>query len=459
MTSPVDDDEAGPPPSDPKATLGRGLNTPSEGSALGNPPAGPGAFTGRVRRRVAGILEPWADRAAAARVRRGEETVQNAHQRHGTATAARPPGPLVWFHAADTAGALPLGGVMLSLAAEFGPTGALVTTRLPGDSGTLVRRLPPWPMVQLAPHARPQAIGRFLDYWRPDVLLWHDGPEMAPLLDAALDRGVAVNLLTSAPDPWLPRRGRWRLRALSKVFLRDTADLAQVRAAGVAAARGVRSGLPGAAAAAPEVDPGERARLAAALEGRPIWIADGVAQEELPMVLHAHEAAARAMPRRVLARALDDECDLDTAAEALARANLAATGEDRLAPGGVAFDVVVLTQGADRAPWLALATVAFLGGSIARHGGRSPMAAAAVGAAVLYGPHVGYWADLYQRLRDAGAARRVTTGRELAQALSTAILPDRAADMAHRAWATLSDGAEAADTIAATLGEQLDAAP
>ena len=61
-----------------------------------------------------------------------------------------------------------------------------------------------------------------------------------------------------------------------------------------------------------------------------------------------------------------------------------------------------------------LARVSFIGGSLVRHGGQNPIEPVRLGTAVLHGPHVGNFADIYGALNAAGGAASVTDVQDLA---------------------------------------------
>ena len=59
-----------------------------------------------------------------------------------------------------------------------------------------------------------------------------------------------------------------------------------------------------------------------------------------------------------------------------------------------------------------VAPIVFIGGSLVGHGGQNPIEAAKLGAAILHGPHVWNFAEIYTALDAAGGAELVTdTGK------------------------------------------------
>jgi 3-deoxy-D-manno-octulosonic-acid transferase len=107
-----------------------------------------------------------------------------------------------------------------------------------------------------------------------------------------------------------------------------------------------------------------------------------------------------------------------------------------------------------------LAPVAFLGGSLIPHGGQNPIEPARLGAAVLHGPHVGNFADVYAALDRDGIATPVADAGELALEVARLIDdPEGTSARAARAGATLAPFAGALDATMAALAPYLDARP
>ena len=88
-----------------------------------------------------------------------------------------------------------------------------------------------------------------------------------------------------------------------------------------------------------------------------------------------------------------------------------------------------------------LAPIAFLGGSLVPHGGQNPIEPARLEAAVLHGPHVGNFAEVYARLDAATGApgEAVVDAPSLATAVGRLIAnPRLRADRAAAALAALA---------------------
>src|SRR5436190_2969215 len=107
-----------------------------------------------------------------ARLRRGKEDKARFRERFGVASLERPPGPLVWVHAASVGETLSVLALVKRALAERPGIAVLITTGTVGAARLLETRLPQGASHQFAPVDTPQAVDRFLDHWRPDLALW-----------------------------------------------------------------------------------------------------------------------------------------------------------------------------------------------------------------------------------------------------------------------------------------------
>jgi 3-deoxy-D-manno-octulosonic-acid transferase len=92
-----------------------------------------------------------------------------------------------------------------------------------------------------------------------------------------------------------------------------------------------------------------------------------------------------------------------------------------------------------------VAPIVFMGGSLVGHGGQNPIEAARLGAAILHGPHVWNFAEIYTALDAAGGAEQVTDASKLAVRIG-AWLKDAAARKK-----AADTGLKAMDTLAGAL--------
>jgi 3-deoxy-D-manno-octulosonic-acid transferase len=412
-----------------------------------------------LSRRGAGV----ARRVLARRLAAGKEHPARVAEREGRASAARPPGPLIWFHAASVGEAASLLEMLRRLQLAREDVTCLVTTVTVTSAAFLEERLPERCIHQFAPLDVVPWIDLFLDHWRPDLAIWTESELWPAMLHRTHARGIPMLLINARMSARSYRR--WRgFRGLAealigrfdRILAQDELTGEQLEGLGADAGRiTVIGSLKEGAAPLPH-DEAERVRLSRALAGRPVWLAASTHAGEEEIVVGAHARARRALPMLALILA-PRHPDRGDALAAMVRAKgfrvaQRSKGEE-IAPD---TDVYLADTIGEMGLWYRIASVSFIGGSLVEVGGHNPFEPALLGSAILHGPHVRNFADPYRRLREADAAVRVAGEAALAEALVATMAPDRAAAMAAAAWAACSEGAEVTDAVLEAIGGYLD---
>ncbi|MFM7609684.1 MAG: 3-deoxy-D-manno-octulosonic acid transferase, partial [Alphaproteobacteria bacterium] len=153
---------------------------------------------------IASALAPLLPFYLRRRVAKGKEIAERLSERQGHA-AARPPGRLVWCHAASNGETLSLLPLLEALAKQDPALSFLVTTGTVTSARLLEQRLSPEvaPRMQhrFLPLDVPRWVARFLEGWRPDLAviveseLW---PNMLAAAEAARVPLALVNARMSA---------------------------------------------------------------------------------------------------------------------------------------------------------------------------------------------------------------------------------------------------------------------
>ncbi len=249
------------------------------------------------------------------------------------------------------------------------------------------------------------------------------------------------------------------LSALDRIILRDAESQAGLHALGVPPAR---TEVGGTLSEPPEplhCSEAERASIAAITRTRPVWLAAAVPPVELRVVLDAHAHAARHAHRMLLILAPEAGEPADALAADLEDQGWI-TGQ-RTIEGEPEDDMQIFLADdpGDYGLWFRIAPVTYMGGTLSGTGTapRSPLDPAALGSAILHGPETAAFAGDYARLEAARAARAVTDAPSLGEAVSDLMAPDRAAMLAHNAWAVTSGGAGAAEAVAQAILSIYDA--
>ncbi len=403
----------------------------------------------RVYRLLSAVSAALAPLLLARRVRRGKEDRERLPERKGFARLARPQGPLIWLNAAsvgELASALPLIERLRARGVEI-----LVTTGTVTSGELAEQRLPRGVIHQFVPLDVPRFVRRFLDHWRPDLALFVEQDLWPNMIVEASARGVPLILINGRLSESSFRR--WtRLRAMIVDLLErfdlclasTVADAERFTALGAPRLQTVGNlKLDG---PAPPADDRKLLELKDAIAMRPLIAAASTHPGEESAVIEAHRRLRGNFPG-LLTLIVPRHPErgpgvVELAAAAGLKAALRSRGE-RL---DAATEIYVADTVGELGVVYRLAPVVFIGGSLVNHGGQNPIEAAKLGAAILHGPHVFNFAEIYEALDAAHGAELVADADRLTAAfaawLTDAAGRQRAADAARNTVETLGGALE-----------------
>jgi 3-deoxy-D-manno-octulosonic-acid transferase len=411
---------------------------------------------------LASLLAPVLPFYLRRRVAKGKEIAERLAERQGH-SAARPPGRLIWCHAASNGETLSLLPLLEALAKQDPALSFLVTTGTVTSARLLEQRLSP----ELAPRTQhrflpldvPRWVARFLAGWRPDLAVIVES-EIWPNMLAAADRqGVPLALINARMSArsargwgWVPGFARAVLGRFAMILAQTEADASRFSAlAGreVPCWGNLKYAAPPLPADAPEL-----ARLSAAWAGRPVWLAASTHPGEDEIILAAHRLLTPDHPGLltvIVPRHPQRGPDIAALAGDLP---VARRGTGQEAGPGVA--VYVADTLGELGLFYRLARVALIGGSLVPHGGQNPLEAARLGCPIITGPHHFNFAEIITRLSAAHGLVETPDGPGAAQALAATLarlLADPAAGqaMAAAAGALAQDQAGLPGRIATSL--------
>ena len=373
---------------------------------------------------IASLLAPLLPFYLRRRVAKGKEIAERLAERQGHG-AARPPGRLIWCHAASNGETLSLLPLLEALARQDPALSFLVTTGTVTSARLLEQRLSP----ELAPRTQhrflpldvPRWVARFLEGWRPDLAVIVES-ELWPNMLAEADRqGVPMALINARMSArsarswgWVPGFARALLGRFALILAQTEADTARFA---TLAGRPVPcwGNLKYAAPPLP-ADPAELARLTLTWEGRPVWLAASTHPGEDEIILAAHRLLAPDQPGLltvIVPRHPQRGPDIAALAGDL---SVARRGAGQEAGPGVA--VYVADTLGELGLFYRLARVALIGGSLVPHGGQNPLEAARLGCPIITGPHHFNFGEIITRLSAAHALVKTPDGPGAAQALA-----------------------------------------
>ena len=384
---------------------------------------------------------------------RGKEDEARFGERLGRPSLPRPDGRLVWMHGASVGESLSLLPLVARLREALPDVHVLITSGTVTSAHLLRERLPPGVQHQFVPVDRPGAVKQFVRHWRPDLSVWVESELWPNLVLETAARGTPMLLLNGrvsrrSATRWrrAPHLSRPLLAVFDCVLAQTDADAERFRALGARNVT-VQGNLKNDAPPLP-ADEDRVAVLRQAIGGRPCWAAASTHEGEEDAVAEAISTLRRSVPNLLTILAprhpeRGDACVDLMESYGLATAQRSTGGT--VAPTTAVYLVDTLGE---LGLVYRLAEIAFVGGSLAPHGGHNPLEPARLDCALVTGPHTENFAEAFAALEDAGAVSRVADTGTLAEAVR-ALLDDETARAAraaaaHEAARALGGGVEAA---------------
>lgn len=256
----------------------------------------------RVWSAVATALAPLLPFLLRWRQTRGKESPGRVREKMGFASRQRPPGPLVWFHAAsvgEVVSILPL--VEICLAKNAALT-ALVTTGTVTAASLLQQRLThPRLVHQFVPLDVPRWGRRFLAHWHPQAVVFTESELWPNLIGLCHQQAVPVALVNGRMSGrsfrgWLKLRpvARRILERFAWIAPRSEEDSERFRRLGarsLLAAGDIKTAAP-----ALPVDPAALQAVTQQLAGRPVFLAASTHEGEEERIWQVAQSLRASFP-------------------------------------------------------------------------------------------------------------------------------------------------------------------
>ncbi|MBY5989231.1 3-deoxy-D-manno-octulosonic acid transferase [Roseovarius atlanticus] len=410
---------------------------------------------------AANLLERLAYKRVSENLARQGIPANRLPERQGHATAPRPDGDLMWFHAASVGESLSVLRLIEHLGQTHPDLSFLITSGTATSAQIVGKRLPPRTTHQFAPLDSRRVVTRFLDHWRPSAAVFVESelwPQMLRLTHAA---GVPLALVnarisdTSARN-WkrFPRTARHLMDHFRLIHCQDDRTAHHLRDLGLAQAE---PGLNLKSVAGPlPFDRDELHRMQSLIAGRPVWLAASTHPGEDEVVLKAHRAmtggnadALLILVPRHPERAHDIERLIaEHRFEGARRSTgMTITGQTR---------VYLADTLGEMGLWYALSPLTCVCGSFSDVGGHNPFEPAHAGSAVLHGPRYANFAEAYAQMQAENACIEVADADDLSAKLTTYLDDPAALDaLRDRTRAFAATQAGVLEDFAATLSNAL----
>lgn len=394
-------------------------------------------LTLRAYRKLSAAAVPFSAALIRRRLKQGKEDPARFNERRGVTSATRPPGPLIWIHGASV-------GEVLAAAALVDRLRAL-NIRILMTSGTVTSaeivtgRFPPDVLHQYLPYDAPRYVDRFLDTWQPTMALFVESDLWPNLILSCSERRIPMVVVNGR----MSQRSypRWKkaqatigalLGRLDFVLAQSDADaerFASLGARDVMTTGNLKLDVP-----APPADRTKLDRLMAVTRGRPVIAAASTHAGEEELVVAAHRKLAAYLPALVSVIIPRHPKRGGEIAGMVANAGLQVALRSREQLPSAQTDVYVADTIGEMGVFYRFAPIVFMGGSLIEHGGQNPIEAIKLGAAILHGPHVHNFTEVYGALDRTGGARQVDSVemlvRQFGQWLSDSALRQQSSDAA-----------------------------
>ncbi|PVB63077.1 3-deoxy-D-manno-octulosonic acid transferase [Labrenzia sp. 011] len=385
------------------------------------------------------------------RSRSGKEVASRKGERFGRSAQARPPGHLIWIHAASVGETMSVLPLIEDLCAAGNRV--LLTTVTVTAADLAATRLPDGALHQFVPYDAPGPLTRFLDHWSPDLAMVVESEIWPCLFDELRSRKRPFILLNgrlsdSSHRNWsrFPAVAGYIFGCLDLVLAQSDADAGRFRSLGCE-----RVETPGNLkfdAGVPEAEDAEILGLRTQIGDRPVWLAALTHPGEDEIALRAAVRLSEEFPDLLLVLVPRHPARADDISRLIGEYGL--TSARRSAGETIAPSTRVYlgdTLG-EMGLFYRLAPVTFLGGSFTDVGGHNPVEAALAGSALVTGPQVANARAVYKEFWAGRAALRASHPEDLADMVAGLLhRPEDARHQAERARALVEAGRGAQEKI------------
>ncbi|MEA2885966.1 MAG: 3-deoxy-D-manno-octulosonic-acid transferase [Bradyrhizobium sp.] len=342
------------------------------------------------------------------RLKQGKEDPARIDERRGMTADVRPHGPLVWIHGASVGEVLAAAGLIERLRALN--LRILLTSGTVTSAAVVARRFPPDVIHQYVPYDSPRYVARFLDHWQPSLALFIESDLWPNLILAGAARRLPMVLINGRMSHRSFPRWRRISGTIEALLGRFEVCLAQSevdaeRFSALGSRNVVTTGNLKLDVPAPPADTAKLERLMAVTRGRPVIVAASTHPGEEEILGEVHRELAGYFPRLLTVIVPRHPNRGEAIAAMIAASGLHASLRSHEELPNATTDIYVADTMGELGLFYRLAPIVFMGGSLVEHGGQNPIEAIKLGAAIVHGPHVFNFTELYDALDAAGGAK------------------------------------------------------
>lgn len=352
------------------------------------------------------------------RALKGREAKARLSERKGKASLPRPERSLLWVNAVSVGEAVAALTIIQSIIRKYPEVHVLLTTTTPSSATVIQKRLPKNVFHQFCPVDTPQAVGRFLEYWQPDLAIWIESELWPNLMRETQERGIPTILLNGRMSEKSFSNWKFLKGLISPLLSRLVCcGVQSEKQASLFKALGAKNvfdmGNVKLMMSPLEVDSKKYMALKKEIGMRPVWLAASTHPGEEEIILETHKILQKKTPDLLtilVPRHIERAVSLKELAQ---KEGLSSVLRSEGTPILGAHLYIVDTLG-ELGLFYALSSIVLMGATFIPKGGHNPIEAAQLNAFVIHGPHTFKNPQLYEALHTLNFSHLIQGNPDLA---------------------------------------------
>lgn len=354
------------------------------------------------------------------RIKKGKETSSSLKEKKANFSSARPKGKLVWFHAASV-------GESISLMPLVKKTSSSINTNILVTSGTLTsaallrKNLPSNCTYQHLPYDRLSYVKKFLKHFSPDIAMFAESEIWPNFITEITKLKIPLFLISARISPKNSLEAKIHAFFLRSFFDKFSLIIPQdnytknyiskisPRAKITRIANLKKTGD------ALEIDKKKLEELKIAINKRQVFLAASTHEGEEEQILNCH-TELRKNSNNLLTIIAPRHPHRSTDITKLCQEHnlsFAKRSQNNLITNNT--EIYIADTLGELGLFYTLSKISFIGGSLSAIGGHNPFEAIRAGSAILHGPHIFNFQDIYHGLDKQNAALEVQNSNDLAK--------------------------------------------
>jgi 3-deoxy-D-manno-octulosonic-acid transferase len=352
------------------------------------------------------------------RLAKGKESRARFTERLGNASMPRPEGLVAWVHGASVGECLSLLPLIERLRTDHPEWSILVTTGTVTSAALMVERLPDGAFHQFVPVDRVAYVSKFLNHWKPDLVLWTESEFWPNMISLAAETNIPMVLLNGRISR-KSFRGWKRFAGLIKQILgafslclgQTESDASRLSYLGAPNAKSVGN----LKFSAPPLPADEQAieKLASLIGQRPCWLASSTHKGEEKIVGRIHKTIKDKRPEFlsiIVPRHPGRGVEIAETLEAMGLTVALRSTKGELTP---TTDIYIADTMGELGLFYRITSIVYIGKSLVPLGGQNPLEAARLDCAIVFGPHMDNFEEIAAKFTKKNACVEIADEADL----------------------------------------------